>query len=1772
MGLENDSPTTGSVASGFELLDSPPGPSAQVTLHEVAIIGMSCRTAGNVDTPDKLWDFLLQRKYACGTIPAQRWEPWRNRGSRHAKVVDETINKGYFLDRLEHFDAAFFGISPAEAELMDPQQRLGLELAWEALENAGIRPDLLSGSDTGVFMGVDSNDYSLMLMGDLPTIEPWSGIGPSTAVDAACASSLVAIHLARQSISNGESTLAICGGVNVICAPALSCTLQKAGALSADGVCRSFDDAANGYGRGEGGAVIVLKRLEAAIEDNDNILAVLKGSASAQDGKTNGIMAPSSLAQERVARLALSCAGAIDPRTIDYIEAHATSTSRGDPTEIAALARVYGTDRSSHSPCYLGSLKPNIGHLEAAAGAVGILKTVLSLQTGVIAPQTLLKDLNSRIDWANSGLSVVKDSTAWPERDVRRAAVCSYGYGGSVCHAILEQAPKPKGRAAKCQRSDHIVGDAPVILTLSAHKRKRLSELADNLARWLSDSGTRDILAVARTLSQRRAMLSHRVSFVVADTEDARRALTDFADGKVKKWTTSGCKLESASQKGAVWVFSGHGAQWPDMGRELLLNPVFHDALSNLDDVFLEEAGFSVVEALRTSEIGGSARVQVLTYAVQIGLTAQLLSQGVAPRAVIGHSVGEIAAAVTAGCITQREGARIVSRRAKLYEQVEGQGTMSLVTLPFEQVAQELSGRDDIAAAIRSSPTTCVVSGTVGAVEQYLQSLKTRGISTTKIKTDIGFHSPLLKHLAPQFEYSLRGDLDPQPAKLQLYSTSTEHPSDVSLRDSRYWEKNMLDPVFLVDAVEAALDDGFQIYMEVSTHPIVSHSISETLTARSSEEFVVFGVMERNTSAWYSISAAISQLHNSGDRVDFGATLGAGPWATTLPNTPWEHKPYWRTVGNRSGLSSRQHDVDAHTVLGGLVQIAGTSTKVWTTTLDVTTKPYPLTHLLGDTEILPAAVYCATFRDATGAAALSNIKMRVPTPITADEREVQIIVDGDHVRIASRLKARNGTKEPDGGNVWTEHGGAYVALTDLPFQQHTFSISALKNRIGSLLPINFVSEYLRSIGASGIAFPWMVTEHFGNEKEMLVRMDMCPSMKTLPWDSKSWAPFLDAATSVGSSIFFKNVRMRIVSGTDQVRFLSKEIPPKEGYLFIENRSECEKLKADISVLSDAGEILLKVTGMQFSDVEAVGTERQGVDALVHRLAWVPPMLSETALAVRNVVVVSENPAMDGYMESLHQLTDEVVRVRSFDSLDAPHVRSILSKDHSVVVYVPANVKEMEDVASSAHAFIWQTVSILSVLGDITSAPKLFIVTQAAHKGSSPTCLAQYPLQGFARVAAAEYPSNWGGLIDNEGPALPLLAIKYVKGQSVIRIQDEVPRVARLRSFVKDELRAPKATDLLPKPHGTYVVTGGFGALGLEVLRFLVQKGARRIVIVSRRAFPPREKWSDPPTSLAAAVKTITHLESFGATFHTVALDMGSLSAPAELCAALSHLSLPPVAGVVHAAGVSGYGYIQRTPSSTYASVMSPKVQGALNLHNAFPCGKLDFFVLFSSIGQLIGTPGQSAYAASNAFLDCLATHRRSQGCNTIAIQWSAWRALGLAADTALVDLELRSSGVADITVQEGLDAWSYLSNIETDHGIVARIPPLHADESLPSEFVRDVVQRRSTLVTKTASASVVTKTPVTEEEINAQVKRSIAMVLGSEAEQIEDSDFFSRLGFDSISTVRLVKRLQETTNIRITPTITWQYPTVKDLTKWIYSEASMKGEVEATKQSVNAPL
>jgi 6-methylsalicylic acid synthase len=1750
---------------------------------------MSCRTAGGNNTPEKLWNFIMEKKHASGEVPKKRWEPWLRRDTRNVPIIEKTTSKGYFINDLENFDAAFFGISPKEAELMDPHQRLALELSWEALENAGLDPKALAGSDTGVFMGVDSDDYSRLIMEDLPNVEAWSGVGtayhgipnrisyhldlmgPSTAVDAACASSLVAIHLAYQSIVLGESNVAICGGVNVLIAPVLTHMLQKAGALSPDGLCLSFDDDAHGYARGEGGAIVVLKRLASAIADNDNIIAVMKGSASAQDGKTNGIMAPNSKAQELVARQALKRAGDMDPSTIGYVEAHATSTKLGDPTEIGAIARVYGIGRPRDAPCMIGSLKPNVGHLEAAAGAIGFVKAALAVNKGMLAPQTLFQKHNSRIDWKESGLQVVQDSMPWPHSaGLRRAAVCCYGYGGSVSHAILEQAPRAYSESQSLNNlGTEVEPEDAMILVISSFQEKRLIGQASSLADWLDTEGrTVSLKSVASTLTQRRAAQDYRVSMVVSNHDDAIHTLRNFAKGHSGQWIINNRVFGTHVSKDAVWVFSGHGAQWPEMGKGLLKNRVFYDAIYSLENVIQAEAGFSTLSALECGDLGGSDKVQVLTYMVQYGLFELLKSKGIEPQAIIGHSVGEIAASVAAGCITPEEGAIVVSRRAKLYAQIQGRGGMALVHLPFSKVSAELEGRRDVVAAISSSPFSCVISGESVALEQYISALSERNVKAFKVKTDIAFHSPMLEELVDSLRETLAYMLSPRPATIPIYSTSNIDPRTEVLRDSEYWTHNMVAPVRLHEAVETAIDDGMRIFVEVATHPIVSHSISETFTARGLDESATFGIMKRDTPAERSILHAISQLHTFGAPVDFATQLGTSSWATSVPGTPWVQKPYWKEVETGSISVSKQHDVDKHTLLGPCTEISGTNVRVFATILDDKSKPYPLTHLLDGTEIIPAAVYCNTFHHATGASVLNGLQLRTPTSMTLDQREIQVVVQNDSAQLSSRAKPSQVSVDT-APHSWTTHSCCKWNKQDMSEFQKTYDIDTVKSRIGTRLPEGFAWDFLQKIGVSGIAYPWAVQEHYGNDEEMIVKMDMDLGSQSITWDLRSWAPFLDAATSVGSCIFYKSPKMRIVSGIDQVQFVSNSPPPKAGYLYIKNANDENGLAAHISVLSEEGELLVKLQSMRFSDVEATSDRTKGVDSLFHQLAWIPPVFSEESLSLEHILLISDDDGVSKmYADQLKVHTQSLAQVASVNEFDQTAVQDILNQKNAIVLYVPGHINTVTEVPEKSHTFTWEAVSIIKQLTALNSTPKLFIITNNVQEGASPTSLAQAPLIGFGRIAAQEYPELWGGLIDNEGTNFPLLAIKYVRDQDIIQMQDGLPRIARLRPFAKNQRYETGSTKtLLPKPEGTYVVTGGFGDLGLEILDFLVAKGARRIVVVSRRNLPPRRAWHHT-TQMKPVVDKIQLLESKGASIYGIALDIGAPNASTALLTALDTLSLPPVLGVVHAAGLSEISLIKDTTSDTFARVFNSKVAGGLALHTAFPPNTVDFFLLFSSIGQLVGTSGQSPYGAANAFLDTLAVHRRQLGDNAVAFQWTAWRAMGIANLGEFLAFELASKGITDITVEEGFRAWEEVARYDTAHAVVTRTRILDADEPVPIPLVADVVQRRARTKSTSTSSSDASISVTSENErptgvalkpyVLSQIKNCLSTVLHLGVEEIDDRAAIADLGVDSVMSVALRLEMQKQLGIKAPPSLLWKEDTVKRLVDWVCGQLEEK--------------
>ena len=1062
---------------------------------EIAVVGMACRVAGDNTSPDKLWDFLMARKDGCGELDKLRWEPYRSRNRQNPKELDKITSRGYFVPDIADFDNMFFGISPKEAVNMDPQQRLSLEVCWEALESAGIPPQSLAGSNTAVYMGVNSDDYGKLLLEDLSGIEAWMGIGtaycgipnrisyhldlmgPSTAVDAACASSLVAIHHGRQSLLAGETDLAIVGGVNALYGPGLSKVLDKAGAVSAEGLCRSFDDESKGYGRGEGAGIVILKRMDDALKNQDNIVAVLKGSAVGQDGRTNGIMAPNGKAQELVARKALDAAG-IDPLSVGYVEAHATSTPVGDPVEVAAMSNVYGKGRKAENPCLIGSIKPNIGHLEAGAGVMGFIKAVMAVNKGVVPPQANLKTLNSRVNWEESGMQVVREPTKWKGTDKLRAGICSYGYGGTVSHAVVEEFHDNREQFPAPGRANGEPKDEMMILTLSAPQEKRIASQAEQLASWILGDGRQHTLSsIATTLATRRGHHDYRAAIVASSHEEAAEALKAFASDSDSSEAVSSRIVNTSENKGTVWVFSGHGAQWKEMGQDLILNPVFYEAVFVVEAIVQTEAGFSALQALKDGDIESSDKVQILTYVMQIGLAAVLQSKGVTPQAIIGHSVGEIAASVVAGALTSREGALIVCRRAALYRRVMGRGTMVLVSRPFAEIQSELGERPDIVAAIDSSPSSCVVSGLNDIVGEFAESWKGRGVKVIKVKTDIAFHSPSLDELVEPLSESLANSLKPKEPSVKLYSTSLTDPRGQDLRDISYWTNNMIKPVLLTQSVTAAASDGFKIFLEVSTHPIVSHSVEETLLNASLEDPAVLATMNRGKAAELSILRSIASLHCVGIPIHWKSQVTmCSDWAHNLPSTHWNHQRHVKQVSSEPLNTSSGHDSDAHTLLGQRTSIHGESLTVYTTRLSESTRPFPGKHPLHGTEIVPAAVLINTFYHGTGKQDLHDIVLRVPVALSAP-RDVQLTTHQGQVRLTSRLSQEVGkeVEEAPEDQSWVTHttgryGDKAVLSGDIAMPA-AVDFAAVKARIGAQLKTTFSIDYLAEVGVSAMGFP-----------------------------------------------------------------------------------------------------------------------------------------------------------------------------------------------------------------------------------------------------------------------------------------------------------------------------------------------------------------------------------------------------------------------------------------------------------------------------------------------------------------------------------------------------------------------------------------------------------------------------------------------------------------------------------------------------------------------------
>jgi acyl transferase domain-containing protein len=1147
----------------------------------IAIVGMGCRLPGGIGSPAALWELLEGNGDAIGRVPDGRWESYAARGPAHARAVRSAIKAGGYLDDIAGFDADFFGISPREAELMDPQQRVTLEVAWETLEHAGIAPSRLAGTDASVFMGVCTDDYGRRLLEDLPRLEAWTGIGssmcavanrvsyaldlrgPSVTVDTACSASLVAVHQACQSLRAGETSLALAGGVMLVASPGFALVLEAAGALSPDGTSRAFDAAANGYVRSEGCAILALKRLADAQRDGDRVLAVVRGSAVRQDGRTNGIMAPSEEAQRELVLRACRDAG-VPAASLDYVEAHGTGTGVGDPIEARALAATVGRDRPGDRPCLIGSVKTNIGHLEAASGVAGIMKVVLAMRHDRI-PATLTRSgLNPDIPWDGSGLRVVTENTPWPRTPgrPRRGGTGNYGYGGTLAHVIVEEAPTI-GTPARTPTT------GPRLFPLSAASDAALRENAGRLARSVTHED--EPARVGATLAHGRAALGVRACVVATGADELVARLEKLAEGRPAAGISRGRPL---TETGAVWVFSGHGSQWPGMGRELLrTEPLLGTTLDEIDGIYQEELGISPRQALLDGALGDVGTTQALIFAVQAGLTRIWRARGLAPVAVIGHSVGEIAAAVATGRLGLADAARLICRRSRLLRQVAGRGAMAMVNLPAEEAAARLAGHPEVTVAIAASPGSSVLSGDAAAVAQIAEEWEADGVVVRRVNSDVAFHSPQMDALVPGL-LAEAADVPAREGTVPLYSTALGDPRADPPRDAAYWAANLRDPVRFAAAVAAAAADGHRVFLEVSPHPVVAHSIMETLAA-CGVDGAVTGTLRRDQPERETLLDNLGRLHCLGVPVDWSALYPVREHAD-LPTTAWQHRPYW--VDEAPGtVGLHQHDVESHTVLGHHVRVQGTSpVSLWQTRLDDPSKPYPGGHQVLGTEILPAAVVLTTFLAAAEGAALEDLTLRAPVTLST-QRDLQVVLQDGALRLSSRRTGQ------DSDQSWLTHATATLS----PEAREAGRLDpAVVRTCAEVLDPDCVMDRLHAIGVVGIGFPWQVREVRRGPRHLLVRIAADPeALMSTP----TWGSLIDAGLSAAPIAFPGPPRLRMPGRLGEVSVHGP--PPAEALVAVrlvdvqQASGQVDDVEVDVTIADAGGTVRLRMVGARFGVVQ-----------------------------------------------------------------------------------------------------------------------------------------------------------------------------------------------------------------------------------------------------------------------------------------------------------------------------------------------------------------------------------------------------------------------------------------------------------------------------------------------------------------------------------------------------------------------------------------------------------
>jgi polyene macrolide polyketide synthase len=1828
-------------------------PVAQFTQEPLAIVGMGCRYPGGVRSPQELWDLLRSGGDAVSVFPTDRgWDLHRLFELEPDRAGTSHTREGGFLYDAADFDAGFFGIGPREARSMDPQQRQLLEVCWEALEDAGLDPLSLKGSQTGVFAGISSQDYALGSTemssgGEGYGLTGTSGSvvsgrvaytygleGPAVTVDTACSSSLVAIHLACQSLRAGECSLALAGGVSVLSRPGLFVEFSRQRGLAVDGRCKSFADRADGVGFAEGVGVVVLERLSDARRSKHRVLGVVRGSAVNQDGASNGLTAPNGPSQQRVILQALSTAG-LEPQEVDVVEAHGTGTALGDPIEAQALIATYGQGRSEQHPLWLGSIKSNIGHTQAAAGVAGVIKMVMALRYGALPSSRYAEEPSSKVDWSTGAISLLDKDVPWLRgHRPRRAGVSSFGISGTNVHTILEEPPfdddhdgqlaspgddrDPNRREGSAQAPE-----GPVALVLCGRGEPALRDQAGRLRAHLTAHEQESLVDVAFSLAGRSA-LEDRGVVLGADRETLLSGLDSLARGESTATVLTGRAIPRRKQAALAFLFPGQGSQRVGMGGGLCRWPVFRGAFEQLCGLFdglLERPLSDVLSAPEGSTEAGlvdlTSFAQAGLFAFEVALFRLLESWGMRPDYLLGHSIGELAAAHVAGALSLDDACRLVAARGQLMAELPANGAMLAVQASPQEILEELVELEDrVSLAAVNGPSSVVVSGELDAVDDLARRWERLGRKTKRLRVSHAFHSPCMDGMLEEFR-RVANRLSFNEPSIPIVSNLTGEAIDAErICSADYWVDHVRQTVRFADGVSWLSGQGVGMFVELGPDGVLSAMCEDCLAdvggpgeADGGEPGpVVVSLSRRGRPEAEALLGGLARVWVRGGAVDWQRVLdGTGARRVGLPTYAFQRARYWLDATSLGGgdLASLGLDGADHPLLGAAVALADGEGWLLTGRLTLQSSPWLADHVVLGAVLVPGTTFVEIALRAGGLAGCEVLRELVmEAPLVLEEgRGVQLQVTvGEPGESGERSIGIHSCESADGTDisdrqVWTCHASGLLASGDVVGVQDRVALDECAALAAGEWPpadaepvsVDDLYDRMAALGLDygpafvGVRAVW----RRGNEVFAEVGLDQEHSEQA---DRFGVHPaLLDASLQAAG-----------------VPMLAADAPVLEtpaipfawtGVRLHGTGSSALRIHSSISQNGEISVFAVDETGRPIVSIDSLAVRPVSAEQLKkspdrHReslfsVDWSPIVGTvEGRGDVRTMLLDPWGSAGDG---SLLVGGGGCEVYRDLDALCEALDEGAVAPEALLVdcaSWGPGAVCAAVDgrsagggVGSDADAGVVEVAHGVTswMLGFLQRALveerlldcRLVILTRGAVAVGPDDLvrgLGQAGVWGLARSVQSEHPGRVV-LVDVEEREVSVRLLSAVLGgeepQLAVRGGEVLcARLTRVSPSVDEGLvgiggrmdgRALERGGTDDLP-GTVLITGGTGDLGGRVARHLARgHGVRSLLLVSRRG-----------RAAPGAEDLEAELRGLGTDVVIAACDVSDRGQLQGLIESIPTES--PLRMVVHAAGVLDDGVLQSLTAERVDRVLMPKLDAAWHLHELTEQLDLRSFVLFSSAAGVLGAPGQGGYAAGNAFLDALAAYRRARGLKATSLAWGWWvQQDGMAARLGVSDrMRISRSGVLPLSVEEGLELFDIGRAIEEALLVPVRLDAAalrsRARSGWVSPLLRGVVRvpvRQASAVPDGSSARRLANMSTAERERIALelVRAEVATVLGHSApEAIDVRRTFNELGFDSLAGVELRNRLARATGLRLSATLVFDYPTPVEMVGHLLNE------------------